>query len=510
MMTTMTTGAGMTTEVTTEPTLAAPPRPRVPAADAPPARRRRWPGGLRSRMLLGFVGLLALATAASVLVARQVLVAQLDNRIDAELVQEAEELRQLAGGIDPATAQPFGPRVDRIFDVHLSRNIPTRNEALLTFVDGQPYTRTLSVVDYRLDRDPALVERWGGVQETDRGSVQTPAGRVEYLAVPLRADGEVRGVFVTAYFRDRGLTQLHAPLAAVAGVGLVGLVVGSTLAWRLAEGVLRPVRRVTRTARSIEDTDLTQRIPVGGNDEVATLASTFNAMLDRLEHAFTTQRQFLDDAGHELRTPITIARGHLELLGDDPQEKEETVALVLDELGRMSRIVNDLLVLAKSEEPDFLEPEPFDVDVLTDELAAKTQALAPRSWLVESHAAGVVVADRQRLTQAVVQLAQNAVQHTVDGDEIALGSFLADGELRLWVRDSGPGIDPAEQERIFGRFVRARGNRQRDGAGLGLSIVRAIAQAHGGRVELSSRPGRGAVFTVVVPTDGSAGPQGAS
>lgn len=492
----MTTGTTMT-ETTAEPLLVAAPTPATAAAP----RTRRF-AGLRTRMLAAFVGLLALATVASVLVARQVLVAQLDGRIDTELRQEVEELGSLAGGVDPATAKPFGTDVSRIFDVHLSRNIPARNETLLTFMDGRPYTRTPAVVDYRLDRDASLVARWGGAQETDRGAVQTPAGRVEYLAVPLRAEGQVRGVFVAAFFRDRALAQLNPPLAAVAGVGLVVLVAGSVLAWTLSSSVLRPVRRVTRTARQIEETDLSRRIDVEGRDEIAELAGTFNAMLDRLEHAFTTQRRFLDDAGHELRTPITIARGHLELLGDDPREKEETVALVLDELARMSRIVNDLLLLAKAEEPDFLELGPVDVDVLTDELHAKTSALGPRTWVVESHAAGVVVADRQRLTQAVVQLAQNAVQHTRDGDEIALGSFLDGDELRLWVRDSGPGIDPAEQERVFERFVRARGNRHRDGAGLGLSIVRAIALAHDGRVELSSRPGRGAVLTLVVPVDG--------
>jgi signal transduction histidine kinase len=262
------------------------------------------------------------------------------------------------------------------------------------------------------------------------------------------------------------------------------------------------VRRVTQMARTIEGTDLRRRIAVEGDDELAELAATFNAMLGRIERSFTTQRRFLDDAGHELRTPITIARGHLELLGEDPQEREETIALVLDELDRMGRIVNDLLLLAKAEQPDFLNVGPVDVDALTDDLYAKTRALAPRTWVLESRAEGVVVADRQRLTQAVVQLAQNAVQHTGASDEIALGSFLADGELRLWVRDSGAGISAEDQERVFDRFVRGRGASSCDGAGLGLSIVSAIADAHGGRVQLRSRPGGGALFTVVVPVDG--------
>jgi signal transduction histidine kinase len=172
---------------------------------------------------------------------------------------------------------------------------------------------------------------------------------------------------------------------------------------------------------------------------------------------------------------------------------------VLDELERMGRMVNDLLLLAKVEEPSFLERELVDVDVLTDELHAKTQALGDRVWLLESRAEGVVLADRQRLTQAVVQLAQNAVQHTRPGDEIALGSSLDGGELRLWVRDSGPGIAADDQERVFERFARAKGDRHREGAGLGLSIVKAIAEAHGGRVLLRSRPGDGALLTLVLP-----------
>jgi two-component system, OmpR family, sensor kinase len=127
------------------------------------------------------------------------------------------------------------------------------------------------------------------------------------------------------------------------------LLLGSLLAWRLAGRVADPVTALTRTARAISETDLSRRIPVRGRDEVAQLAATFNEMLERLERAFGSQRRFLDDAGHELRTPLTIVRGHLELLEDDPVERRETVALVMDELDRMGRIVNDLLLLAKRE-----------------------------------------------------------------------------------------------------------------------------------------------------------------
>jgi signal transduction histidine kinase len=168
----------------------------------------------------------------------------------------------------------------------------------------------------------------------------------------------------------------------------------------------------------------------------------------------------------------------------------------------MGRIVEDLLVLAQADEPDFLVLDLVDVGALINELEAKASALGRREWRVEAIGRGIIVADRQRLTQAIVQLAQNAVQHTAEGAEIALGSAVAPtGEARFWVRDSGSGIAPEDQERIFERFVRGTGGRRSGGAGLGLAIVRAIATAHGGRIELESSSDNGTTVTIVVPTE---------
>jgi two-component system OmpR family sensor kinase len=280
------------------------------------------------------------------------------------------------------------------------------------------------------------------------------------------------------------------------------LIIASVLAWLVAGRVLAPLRLLADTARSIGESDLTRRIPVTGRDEIADLSRTFNAMLDRLEAAFATQRRFVSDASHELRTPITIVRGQLELLGDDPDERRETIALVTDELDRMSRFVDDLLLLAKAERDDFLRVSEVELGALTDELFDKARGLGARDWRLEARGDAVVIADRQRLTQAIMGLAQNAVQHTADGDPIWLGSEVDRREARLWVRDDGPGIGPDDQERIFQRFARASASRRRsEGAGLGLAIVRAIAEAHGGRVALSSRPGAGATFTVIIPLE---------
>jgi len=467
-----------------------------------PARPRRVLWGIRSRILFWYVAVMTVAIGAAVLVSRQVLIGRADDRIDDALVQEAEELRRLATGRDPTTGEAFGNRVDRIFEVFLQRNIPTRSETYLTFVGGKPFERSFPEPPYRLDRDPALVAQWGGLTRTDRGSVSTPAGPVEYVAVPVKTGGTTRGVFVAAIFRDLELADIWPAVWAAAGVGLATLLVGSLLAWRVAEGVLRPVRLVTDAAAGISTGDLARRIDVRGHDEISRLSATFNEMLDRLEEAFIIQRQFVDDAGHELRTPITVIRGHLELLEEDPEERRRTIVLVMDELDRMNRIVNDLLLLAKSEQPDFLHLQTVDLRALSEDLHANAKTLASRDWRLEDVGRGVIVADRQRLTQALMQLAQNAADHTAPGAEVALGSTLEDGRARLWVRDSGPGIPPEDQERIFQRFARGRdGRRSSPGAGLGLAIVRAIAEAHHGTVELRSRPGAGATFTVVIPVD---------
>ncbi|MBK5228286.1 MAG: HAMP domain-containing histidine kinase [Actinobacteria bacterium] len=461
-----------------------------------------WFSGIRLRLLASFVLLLALATAASVVAVRVILVHRIDREIDSDLVQVARELHQLSTGNDPETGRPFDGRVRRIFEVFLEGNIPARHEAQISYVGGKPFLRSRDILPYRLDRDPALTERWGSLTDSERGRVDTPGGPVDFLAVPVRSEGETKGVFVTAIFRDLAEEEIAPAIFGAAGVGAVVLLIGSLLAWRIADRILHPVARVSAAARGISESDLRRRIPVEAQDEIGDLTQTFNEMLDRLEHAFSAQRRFIDDAGHELRTPITIIQGQLELLGDDPEERRKTLDIVMDELDRMSRFVSDLLVLVRSERPDFLNLETVDVATLTDELYAKATALGDREWTVDAVGKGRIVADRQRVTQAMMQLAQNAVQYSGEDGAIAIGSELEDGEVRFWVRDTGPGIPPGEQEQIFERFSRGHDGRMRsDGAGLGLSIVKAIAEAHHGRVGVESRPGAGTRFVIALPVD---------
>ena len=446
-------------------------------------------------MLAWFVAVVAIAVVGSVFTGRQVLLGRLDVRIDAELRQEVEELRRLAAGDDPVTGEPFGTDVEGIFDLYVLRNVAYRNERVFFYVDGQPHRPEVLPEGYQ---PPAGVERrWATVDEPQRNRFMSGVGIVDYLAVPLEQAGQRRGVFVVAIYGDVERREIGQVVTTISVVGVIAIALAAGFAWFGAGRILAPIRRLTETAETINDRDLTQRIDVDGDDDVARLGRTFNAMLDRLEGAFASQRQFLNDVGHELRTPITIVRGHLEVLGDDPHERRETVALVVDELERMRRLVDDLVVLARAEQPDFLDLAPVDVAELASEIVRKAEHIADRSWTLDRADEGVIVADRQRLTQAVVQLAQNAVQHTRDGDAITLSAVRTRGGARFSVRDTGPGFGGVDPDRLFDRFVGERS----DGIGLGLAIVRAIAEAHGGGVSAGKAPDGGALVTISVASD---------
>jgi two-component system, OmpR family, sensor kinase len=473
----------------------------MPPHDGEP-KRPRFFSSARARILASYLILLLFSTAVGTIVLREVLLARAGERVDDALVQEIEEFRQLADiGQNPETAQPFGDDVGAIFDVFLVRNVPAEAEAFYTYVDGQFYDASYapSLEERRLGQ----IEDLASISAARRGEFEhEDETRFRYVAVPVEdTQGRPRGVFAVVIDLSDELDEVNEALQIAVGVNIGVLILASMLAWVIAGRVLQPLRLLRDTSRSISESDLTQRLPVEGEDELADLARTFNEMLDRLEEAFASQKSFISDAGHELRTPITIIRGHLDVMGDDPEERRETLDLVRDELDRMSRLVNDLLLLAKATRPDFLQPETVDLDDLTRELFAKASALAQRDWRLSSVGTGRIVADRQRVTQAVMNLSQNAVTHTLSGDAVELGSELRNGRVRLWVKDTGPGVPEHEQARIFERFVRLDRAPAGEGAGLGLAITRAVAEAHGGRVELDSRPGGGARFTVIIPTE---------
>lgn len=287
-------------------------------------------------------------------------------------------------------------------------------------------------------------------------------------------------------------------ITAVASI--VALLAAGGISWFVAGRILAPLRQVRRTAESISESDLTGRIAVTSNarDDVARLAVTFNRMLDRLEAAFRAQRGFLDDAAHELRTPLTVIRGHLELMGDDPAERAETTQLLLEEISRMNRIVDELLLLAAAERPDFLTPAETNLTGLITGTIDRATGLADRRWTISEAADAVVWADGQRLTQAFLQLASNAVRYTAPGDDISFSATIQGDQVVLTVADSGPGIPDDLKPTVFDRFTHGT-PRGGDGPGLGLAIVSSIAMAHRGSVDVGDTPGGGATISIRFP-----------
>ncbi len=469
---------------------------------------RRRAASIRVRIVLGYLVLLTTALTIAVVVTRQVQINRVERDIETEQLREVEEISLLAGdGRNPDTGEPFGNDVAAIFDVFLDRNIPLDDEDYYTLVDGQEYEPSKLAPD--LYAVAELMEVWRAVGESTITRLETEFGEVWSLAVPVTdGDGNVLGVFAVVSFPDDDQSEVDQVVRVIIFAGAIVLMITSVLAWSLAGRVLRPVRELTATARGITDSDLSGRIPTVGHDELAELGTTFNAMVDRLELGFQSQRDFLDDVAHELRTPITIARGHLEVFGDDPVERAETVDVVSDELDRMSRYVSELLLLAKSERTDFLTLGPVDLGDLAGTLMQRVTALAPRRWTLD-HAPTpgtvAVVADQERLEQAIVNLAANAVQHSAEGDEIGIGiGVQPHGRwYRLSVRDTGNGIDPDVVPTLFRRYSRGASNRasRPEGMGIGLSIVDAIARAHRGMASAASVPGRGATVTLTLPSD---------
>ena len=433
---------------------------------------------------------------------------RLEEQTVAAVDQELQEFGTLQeGGVDPTTGEPFAS-VEAMLELFLQRNIPDDDEVLVGWFGGD--VELFSPRDQRdLVTDP-LVRDAAADLAVDGGSrrLDVPgAGEVLLVSQPVRtAGGADSGALLVLTRLDvtrAGLAETMRTYVVVCALALL-LVTGAAFA--VTGRLLSPLRRLRRTAEEINETDLARRIPVTGNDDLTALTGTVNTMLDRLEAAFGEQRRFLDDAGHELRTPLTVLRGHLEVLDTgSPQDVAETRALLLDEVDRMARLVGDLILLAKSDRPGFVRVAPVELRGLTEDLLAKCSGLGDRAWTLDAAAEGTVEVDAQRLTQAVLQLADNAVRHSGRGEEVAVGTSYDGSRLRLWVRDRGPGLAPEDRTRVFARFARADHDQvgEHEGFGLGLSIVGAIAEAHGGsaRWEDPVRDGLppGSRFVVDVP-----------
>lgn len=432
----------------------------------------------------------------------------IDERLISQIdvLDQVDELRVVVESGAVASAQDTPDNftdLEAYLRAAVSRLIPGRNEASIAVIDGRIAFRSANTLSQQIADDPDFVaEAVATAKPADQAviaSASIGSTDLRYIAVPVSQPGDDRtGVYIRAVDVTRELepvtlsllTYTAAALATLAAIGIVG--------WFVAGRILSPIRRMRETADSITPTDLRARIPADGNDDISDLSRTVNSMLDRLEGSMDNQRQLLDDVRHELKTPITIVRGHLEMMDvANPADVASTRDIGIAELDRMTRLVEDIDLLSSAEGDQF-EISLVDVRELTERMGDLVGGFPGHSWSVAGIAPGVIEGDYDRLLQAWLQLADNATKYTPQGSPIEIGSTLDIDSVHLWVRDHGPGIPPAARRRIFHRFARAD-HRTVGGSGLGLAIVDAIAKAHLGTCAVTDTDGGGATFTITLP-----------
>jgi signal transduction histidine kinase len=453
---------------------------------------------------------LAIVGSVTFLVQREQALASVNDRLENQVeVLESVADRTAVGAsgsasaaVEELDADEF-QNVDDYLKAVVARLVPARNEGSLALIDGVPrwVPTTLSGDDISTNKqliDRVVRETAGG--ETKKGTAVTDQGSLRYIAIPVQMDGDPRqGLYVRAVNLGEELqpvtfamtTYVIAAVAVLIAIGVVG--------WFVTGRLLSPIRRLRETADAISITDLSHRLEPQGNDDIADLSRTVNSMLDRLEDSVDGQRQLLDDVRHELKTPITIVRGHLELM--NPQDAADVASardIGIAELDRLTRLVEDIDVLATAE-ADSYSLDTVDLAALTERVAELVAVIPGHTWTIEACADGSTIGDQDRLLQAWLQLADNAAKYTPGGSAIEIGSAHPDDGPRLWVRDHGPGIPPGARARIFRRFDRAHVKRSVGGSGLGLAIVDAIAKGHGGHCVVTDTPGGGATFTIHLP-----------
>lgn len=345
--------------------------------------------------------------------------------------------------------------------------------------------------------------------DRSRWHVKTAHEDLRVIAAPIENDSGVLGVVEVGLSEGDVRETLRFLLVAIAIVYPVMLIVATGGGVFLAGRALSPIDRLTRVAQSITAEDLSRRIDTSGpDDEIGRLARTFDGMIARLDESFQKQRQFTADASHELRTPLTAVKGQIEVAlqrDREPGEYREVLTAVNSDVDRMVRLVGSLLALARADAGQIpLERERVSLGAVVRDGVGQVRPTAEEKSIELAAEEGPeisLMADQDLLLQLVLNLLDNALKYTPEGGSVSVSWALEDGEARLRVSDSGPGIAPEHAQRVFDRFYRVDVARSRadGGTGLGLSIGRWIAEAHGGSIEVESVVGQGSEFIVRLP-----------
>ncbi|HMP39122.1 MAG TPA: ATP-binding protein [Roseiflexaceae bacterium] len=465
---------------------------------------------LRTRLTLFYVGFFAIALmtlhGGLYLVVRQSLISSIDNelRLGAQLLQQGFEKSN-----PTVLAALDGDRIAVLMRQPPVRDFEATNLFAQVYQDDGERVGSSPNLPTPLELDREIFDRVRA-RETLVRTVELEGGRLRELVTPLMLKGQVVGVLHVARSLNETDRALNLLLYALSGGGVLVLLAAARGGAWLTPAALRPIDEVAATAQSIvRAEDLSRRVPVPeAEDELKRLTVTVNELLTRLEALFGAQRRFIADVSHELRTPLAAMQGNLDVLArgasQDPQLLGESITDMRREVARLIRMTNDLLLLARTDSGFVLRREPVELDTLLLEVHRELIPLANQVQLCIGEEDQVSVpGDRDRIKQALLNLSVNALQHTPPGGRVTLGLATDGGYAALSVSDTGSGITAADLPYIFDRFYRADYARSHDrgGAGLGLSIVRWIAEAHHGTVRVSSTPGAGSTFTLLLPID---------
>jgi heavy metal sensor kinase len=458
---------------------------------------------LRAELALAIAVVAILGVCASFLALRSGVGSRLRAQIDANLHTQVAEWTQFRARANVSTPSALAHTAERFLE---DQRYHAASLIFLTQVaGGEPVTNERGVVGSEEERERQHAVR-AGLLEAPAGLTSASvaeAGNMRVLTEPITEGG-----------RQVGTLRVAAPLKPVEQaqssltrtflvVGLLVLALAVIAGTGIATLIARPLRRMAGVAAAVEAGDMSMRAgSVTRPWEVKVLAEAFDHMLARLERAFERQRDFVSDASHELRTPLTVLRAQVELLDRESDERRrhegtETLVRRLDEL---DRLVGDMLMLASAEGGQLVEPRPIELGEFFEDLRRDLPLFGERDFQLQA-VDGTLDADPDRLTQVLRNLVRNAVAHTEVGDRVIVAARPRDGKLEIAVSDEGPGIPPDQLDRVFERFHRVDGSRSREdgGSGLGLAIVRAIVDAHGGRIHAESAPGQGATFRLELP-----------
>ena len=459
------------------------------------------PLSIRARLTLWYTGVVVAILLLVSVAAYTLLRWHLYNDLDASLFTVAGVLRE-APPVDPAA--PLPPDLEPLVREFLGSEFA---DALMQLLDPEGRLRSRALRPALPLSREARVNALRGAPTLE--TIELTSGeQARLLTMPVVRGGRIVDLVQVAMPLRRTHQTLLRYVETLLVLVPLGVVLSAVGGWLLARRALRPVDRMSQGALRISAEDLSRRLERRGTqDEIDRLADTLNAMLARLQAAFAEMQRFTADAAHELRTPLTALRGGIEVAlraERSPDEYRRVLASSIEEVDQLIRLAEDLLLLSRSTVGLSAARQPVDLEPLCLEALELGVRLAKGKGVNVSMGATapvVVQGDAGALRRALLNLVDNAGKYTPAGGSVVISLERAGQSVALVVEDSGIGIDPADARRIFEPFVRLDAGRSRDtgGSGLGLAIARSIVLAHGGTLEVQSRPDGGSRFTIALP-----------